>query len=70
MPTIRVRFKSNLRFNVHAFSSDHTIYHSMQNLDCNAVDGIPQYEFFRQKAWHCKVHIWAQMMKCFYLFPI
>jgi len=37
-----------------AYHPDHTIYHSMQNLDCNAVDGIPQYEFFRQKAWHCK----------------
>ena len=47
---------TNLKKPSLTLTSDHTIYHSMQNLDCNAIDGIPQYEFFRQKAWHCKVN--------------
>ena len=33
---------------------DRTVYHSMFNLDCNAPKGVAQYEFWRQKAWHCK----------------
>lgn len=37
-----------------AYHPDRTVYHSMFNLDCNAPKGVAQYEFWRQKAWHCK----------------
>lgn len=37
-----------------AYHPEVTIFHSMKNLDMNAPKGVAEYEFFRQKAWHCR----------------
>jgi len=34
-----------------AYHPDRTVYNSMQKLDCNYRDGVPEFEFFRQKMW-------------------
>ena len=38
-----------------AYQPDLTIFHSMKKLDTNSETGIPEYEYFRQKAWQCRV---------------
>ena len=38
-----------------AYQPDLTVFHSMKNLDTNLEKGIPEYEYFRQKAWQCRV---------------
>ena len=38
-----------------AYQPDLTVFHSMKKLDTNCQEGIPQYEYFRQKAWQCRV---------------
>ena len=38
-----------------AYQPDLTVFHSMKKLDTNCQEGIPEYEYFRQKAWQCRV---------------
>ena len=40
-----------------AYHPEVTIFHSMKNLDMNAPKGVPEYEYFRQKSWHCRVSL-------------
>ena len=38
-----------------AYHPEVTVFHTMKHLDTNSPTGIPQYEFFRSKTWHCRV---------------
>ena len=38
-----------------AYHPEVTVFHTMKHLDTNSPVGVPEYEFFRSKAWHCRV---------------
>ena len=38
-----------------AYHPEVTVFHTMKHLDTNSPAGVPEYEFFRSKAWHCRV---------------
>ena len=38
-----------------AYHPEVTVFHTMKHLDTNSPVGVPEYEFFRSKAWQCRV---------------
>ena len=40
-----------------AYHPELTIFHTMKNLDKNSPKRVAEYEYFRQKSWHCRVSL-------------